>query len=64
MRKERFTFLCNERERKLISVLAERLSRSQGDAMRFLVRIAAEELMLDLQNDDPSNTSMKGVKCD
>ena len=64
MRKERFTFLCNEHERKLISVLAERLSRSQGDAMRFLVRIAAEELMLDLQNDDPSNTRMKGVKRD
>ena len=64
MRDERFTFVCNEYERGLIAKIANHLKRTQGDAMRFLVRIAADELMLDLQNEDPCNTRIKGVKCD
>ena len=64
MRDERFTFVCNEYERGLIAKIADHLERTQGDTMRFLVRIAADELLLDLQNDDPSNTRIKGVKSD
>lgn len=46
MRKQRFTFLCNQHERKLIRAIAEQLNRSQGDAMRFLVKAAATELSI------------------
>jgi len=41
---ERFTFLCNSSERRAIAVLAERLSRSQSDAVRFVVIEAAKQL--------------------
>ncbi len=43
-RLERFTFLCNEDERQIVSALAERLQRSQSDAMRLLIREAAQEM--------------------
>ena len=44
-RYERFTFLCNKQERKLIEALAHRLQRSQSDTMRFLVRHAANDFL-------------------
>lgn len=40
----RFTLLCDDNERRLISVLAKRLQRSQSDAIRFLLREKANEL--------------------
>lgn len=43
-RNERFTFLVTREERQLIAALANRLQRSQSDAVRFLVRGAAQEL--------------------
>ena len=44
MRNERFTFLCDSYERRLIALLAKKLQRSQSDAVRFVVRNAAKEL--------------------
>jgi hypothetical protein len=44
MRESRFTFLCNEDERRLIAALSERLARTQSDAVRWLIREAAREL--------------------
>ena len=44
MRNKRFTFLCNKEERWLIARIAKRLNRSQGDAVRFLINAAAQEL--------------------
>jgi hypothetical protein len=43
-RYERFTFLCDKDERRLIVTLAERLKRSQSDAVRFVVVTAVREL--------------------
>lgn len=41
---ERFTFLCNDQERQAIAELANRLRRSQSDAVRFVVVEAARQL--------------------
>ena len=43
MRDQRFTFLCNRDERRLIERLASKLHRSKGDALRWLLRKAALE---------------------
>lgn len=43
-RYERFTFLCDLNERLAIANLAERLHRSQSDAVRFVVIEAARQL--------------------
>ena len=43
-RDERFTFLINTEERKLIRELAKRLQRSESDAIRYIVVNAAREL--------------------
>jgi hypothetical protein len=43
-RYERFTFLCDEIERRAIADLAARLQRSQSDAVRFVVIEAAKQL--------------------
>ena len=43
-RYERFTFICNDNERKAIATLAKRLQRSQSDAVRFVVIEAAKQL--------------------
>lgn len=42
---ERFTFLCDRSERRAIAELAERLQRSQSDAVRFVVVEAARQLV-------------------
>ncbi len=39
-RKDRFTFVCNENERRAIERLAKRLQRSRSDAVRFLIHDA------------------------
>ncbi len=43
-RLDRFTFLCNDEERQIVAALAERLRRSQSDAIRYLIVEAAREL--------------------
>lgn len=43
-RYERFTFLCDKKERGLIKALAKRLQRSQSDAVRFVIVNAVREL--------------------
>ena len=58
-RYERFTFLCNQYERALIAALAERLRRSQSDAVRFVVLEAASEL--DAQRDADQAAQKAGV---
>jgi len=46
MRKEiRFTFLVDDEERELIRKIAERLNRSQSDAVRLIVVNAARGLL-------------------
>ena len=48
MRENRFTFLCDDRERKLLACIARRLNRSQADALRLLVELAGKELKIGL----------------
>lgn len=36
-RRSRFTILCNDDERALIKAIAQKLRRSQGDAVRYLL---------------------------
>ena len=55
-RYERFTFLCNEYERRLIKKLAKKLQRSQSDAIRFVVVNATKELEKQEHN---SNTHLR-----
>jgi hypothetical protein len=43
-KKVRFTFICDAAERQMITAIAKQLHRSQGDAIRFLVRTAVQEL--------------------
>jgi hypothetical protein len=44
MRTARFTFLCNAEERRLLAAVAARLSRTESDVLRWLVRETAREL--------------------
>lgn len=44
MRHDRFTFAVDKAERAMITALAERLERSQSDAVRFVVLRAVREL--------------------
>ena len=48
-----FGFRVNSEERRMIEKLAEKLERPQGDAVRYLVRKAAREL---LPQTTPTNT--------
>ena len=41
---ERFTFLVDTKEKRMIADLAKRLQRSRSDAVRFVVVNAASEL--------------------
>ncbi len=59
MRTNRFTFLCDDEERRLITAIAKHLKRSQGDAIRFILRTAAQELRLNLNSQ--VNRQPKGV---
>lgn len=45
MRDTRFTFLCNDEERKLLRTLAQRLSRTESDTVRWLIRQAVGKLL-------------------
>jgi hypothetical protein len=44
MRHDRFTFLCNAEERRILATLAQRLQRSQSDAVRLVIREAVHSL--------------------
>ncbi len=44
MRNHRFTFVCDEIERAKITDLADKLQRSQSDAVRFVIQKAVYEL--------------------
>ena len=41
---DRFTFLCTKEDRRLLEQLAKYLQRSNGDAIRFLIREALPAL--------------------
>lgn len=43
-RDERFTFLLDRDERQIITALAQRLKRTESDAVRFVVLEAARAL--------------------
>lgn len=43
-RYDRFSFTCDEKERQAIKALAERLQRTQSDAVRLVVREAVQQL--------------------
>jgi hypothetical protein len=43
-RDDRFTFLVNGDERRMLAAVAEKLQRSQSDAVRLLIRAAAAKL--------------------
>lgn len=65
MRDSRFTFLCTPDERRMLVTVAEKLQRSQGDAVRFLVREASRDLAADAtpaQPATPNNTPANGKK--
>jgi hypothetical protein len=60
-RDERFTFLCDDNEKKAIARLAAKLSRSQSDAVRFVVIEAAKQLTQTAAEDPkPGETVPKG----
>jgi hypothetical protein len=59
-RYERFTFLCDENEKRAIANLAARLQRSQSDAVRFVVVEAAKQLSRAEQLSDYSYTKLEG----
>lgn len=48
-RKNKFMFVCDDQEREMLSEIAEKLERSQSDAVRYLVREANKRLTLDLE---------------
>jgi hypothetical protein len=54
-----FTLRVNDAERRMIALIAERLQRSQSDAVRLLIREAAREL--EMQSQVASNVAQKVV---
>ncbi len=60
-RQERFTFLINSDERRMIATLAKRLkSESESDAVRFVIREAVQAL--DAQSVNPSAQAAQAVQ--
>jgi len=51
-RKIIFGFRVNRNERRMIEALAARLSRTQSDCVRLIVREAARGLLQDHNNDE------------
>ena len=62
MRDKRFTFLCSENERILLTIIASRYKRSQSDTVRLLLTTAAEELgiTLDVINNQINKVGKSG----
>ena len=57
-----FKLRLNQHERKLIKAVADQLGRSQGDTVRFLVKKAANDLGLNLENTAQDVQQHKGAK--
>ena len=49
-----FTFRVNATERQLLTALAERLQRSQSDAVRLLIREAVRDLTAESSKAQPA----------
>jgi hypothetical protein len=49
---ERFTFACNENERRAIACLAKQLARSQSDAVRFVIVEAERQLSQEIDSSE------------
>ena len=49
-----FTFRVNQEEREMISAMAKQLQRTQSDAIRLIIREAADSLLnrLDVADND------------
>ena len=56
-----FKLRVNKKERLLLGAVAERLARTRGDTIRFLVREAARELRLLPIPKSDSDVLLKGV---
>ena len=52
MRKIRFTFLCNNAERKVLTKLSEIMARSQSDTIRWLIVHLGKELGIVVDDHD------------
>ncbi len=61
-RNERFTFLIDENERRMISALAQRLRRTESDAVRFVVVEAAQALESKAQPDTTTAQAGQAVQ--
>ena len=59
MRNLRFTILCNNTERNLIKEIANKLLRSQGDTIRFLIYKGAEEYLSGEKQDKSLSENLK-----
>ncbi|MBM3131216.1 MAG: hypothetical protein FJ009_21655 [Chloroflexi bacterium] len=46
-----FTFRATADERRIIAALAEKLQRSQSDAIRWLIRESARELAIEINRE-------------
>ncbi len=51
-REERFAFRTDEKERRLIALVADRLERSESDTIRLIVRQVAEQLGVTVTKQD------------
>ena len=49
MLNKRFTFLCSNEERQMLKSLSEHLHRSQGDTVRFLIRVVSSRISNELE---------------
>ena len=59
-RLDTFVFRVNDDERRMIAVLADRLQRSQGDAVRFVIRQAAQVLVSEAAPSTPVTSMPQG----
>ncbi len=55
---QRFAFLCTDDERRIVAEIARRLERNQSDAMRWLIREAADSAA---QNETPTTGNLGGT---
>jgi hypothetical protein len=58
---ERFTFVINEEEREMISLIAKELHRSDSDAVRFLIISKAKEIEGNYSADYLTNKDLPDV---
>lgn len=55
----RFTFLLNDRERKLLEELSYHLERTQSDVVRILIREASQILVTNLERSESEKLTKK-----